>query len=202
MGNLRTSLVLLAALGLLAPAAEAQQQAPPPAAPQKAKEQLKPKAKRVWSEEEVKELRKPWDQVEEEKKEEAKPGAAADAKAAGAEVAKPEGEAAAVDPDAPALPKTIEEADKMLAYKHTEVRAQQELVAELQRELYDESSTASRDDLKQKIEKARLKLRESQDEYKRINTAREELKAKKEGKAPGGEQPPAQQAPPTKPPSR
>lgn len=189
--KVRISLALAAAFALLAPAAAAQQ---PPAqpAPQKAKEQPKPKpkAKRVWSEEEVKELRKPWDQVEEEKKEEAKPGAAADAKAAGPEAAKPEGEA--VDPDAPILPKTVEEADKMLEYKNTEVRAQQELVAELQRALYDEASTESREDLKQKIEKARIKLRESQDEYKRINTARQELRAKKEGEAP----------PPTKPPSQ
>lgn len=199
MANLRTALALAATLALIAPAAAmAQQQTQP--APQKAKEQPKPKAKRVWNEDDVKELRKPWDQPEEEKKAEAAKPGAADAKPAAAEGAKPEGELTANDPDAPVLPKTVEEADKMLEAKHEEVRAQQEVVAGLQRQLYDASESASREDMRAKVEKARLLLQQAQNEYKLIHSTREELKAKKEGKAPEGEAQPA--PPPTKPPSR
>lgn len=85
MANRRLGLALAATLILISPAGVPAQQPTPPAAPQKAKEQPKPKskAKRVWGEEDVKELRKPWDQSEEEKKDETKAGAATDAKAAG-----------------------------------------------------------------------------------------------------------------------
>jgi hypothetical protein len=199
MANLRTGLALLAALSLVPAAAAAPQQSQS-SAPQE-KEKPKPKAKRVWSEDDVKELRKPWDEYEDAKRAAAEKAAAAKDKEKGApaEPSAAAGEKPAGEPSgAPEndLPKTLEEAEQQLDAKFSEVRAQQQVLAGLQRELYADNITdQNRADLRAKIEKARTKLLEAQLEHKKLVELRDEMKAKQEGK--GGEtKPPAPQAPP------
>ena len=197
MANLRTGLALLATLSLLPAAAAVAQQQSQSSSQQKdkdkEKDKPKPKAKKVWSEDDVKELRKPWDQVEEAKKEEGKPGEAAAGQAAEGQKAAGEGTGAPENDD----PKTLEEANQRMDAKYQEVRGQQQLLAELQRELYDTSSDQSREELRAKIENARTKLLAAQMEFKKLNEVRDQLKAKQDA----GETKPPAEAPPVKPPS-
>ncbi len=195
MANLRAGLALLAGLSLIPVTAAVAQQQSQSSSQQKDKdkEKPKPKAKKVWSEDDVKELRGPGDQVE-EKKDETK---AAGKEAADAKGEKPGEGAANADPNAP---KTIEEVDKLMEIRFQEIKEQQQIVADLLRQLYDSSSTQTREELDAKIAHTRETLREVQLEHAKLNELREEMVAKKKAAEEGK---PAEEAkPPVKPPVR
>lgn len=138
-------IVILAGFLAVALGARAQnppQQPPPkpPAAPEKAKEQKK-KTKRVWGEEDIRELRKPWDQHADQKAAEAvkaeEAAKAAEAQAAGA----PAGEGEADAPIDPATgkpradPNSPEAIEKRLKAWENELKRTEELAVAARKEV-------------------------------------------------------------------
>jgi hypothetical protein len=115
-------IVILAAFAV--PCAWTQSQQQPPTPPAKEKDKAPKRAKRVWTEDDIASVRKPWDEHADKKAAEA--AAAAEAEAAKSAPAAEGAAAPAAPAEAPAQPaagepKTIEEAQQLIAAKSTEI---------------------------------------------------------------------------------
>ncbi len=171
MKNLRgIFLTGTAALLMLAPALNAQQSAP---APQPAKP--KPPAKRVWTDDDLASLRKPWDTYADQKGR-ADQGAPAPAK--------PEEKAAVPHPERPVtrdpyiVPKTADEAEERIANKRMEIGYQLEAMDPLRQDLKSETNPAVRQIQLKKLESMSVDLQEAETQLKLLQTDLEQLKSK------------------------
>ncbi len=169
-----------AALLMLAPALRAQQSAP---APQPAKP--KPPAKRVWTEDNLGQLRKPWDDYADQKGR-ADQGAPAQAK--------PEEKAAAPQPQRPVtrdpyiVPTSADEAEERIANKRMEIAYQLEAMDPLRQDLKSETNPAVRQIQLKRLESMSADLQESETQLKLLQADLEQLKSKSSAPA---AQPPA-----------
>ena len=166
----RTMQVLLAASVLCLASAAAAQQTPPPSQAEPAK----PKAKKVWTNEDMGSVRKPEDEY-------------ADQKAAEADKAKQELAKAAADQKGPAkpaekkpkdyLPKTAEEAQQRLAAKQYEIGQQYDAVDLVKKEQEQATSPEARAGFQKRIDILSATLEESIAELHAIDARLQELKA-------------------------
>jgi len=154
---------------MLVPALRAQQSAP---APQPAKP--KPPAKRVWTDDDLASLRKPWDTYADEK-------GRADQSASAQ--AKPEEKAAAPQPERPVtrdpyiVPKTADEAEERIANKRMEIGYQLEAMDPLRQELKSETNPAVRQIQLKKLGSMSVDLQEAETQLKLLQTDLEQLKS-------------------------
>jgi len=152
------------------------QQAPPPKT-----EPAKPKAKRVWTNDDVTALRQPSDVYEEEKRLKAEEAAAkAKEKPAAGETAtqKP------MSREERILPKTLEEAEKRVAGKAYEIGQEQEYIERLRSEFAEATTDAARAAHQKRIDAALALLEESQAELKLIDARLQEFRANPPAPAP------------------
>ncbi len=166
-------LVSFAALAGLAPLpwAEAQQ---PPASPQK--EASKPKAKKVWTDEDIRALRTPADDYAGQKqatKQGTEQAAAAQPDPATKPAAAKKEQITTRDPFVP--PKTAEEAQTRLAQKREEIRGQQELIQQKREEYFEETNEAIRLDLKKSLDRLTADLREAEVHMRLLESSLERL---------------------------
>lgn len=175
-------IVTALALGVAACAAGAQQ-APPPAKAEPAK----PKAKKVWSNEDVTSLRHPADVYEEKKRKQAEEEAAKAKQQSAPGKAAPQssGEKAASPADA-YLPKTVEEAEKRIAEKREEIQFQTEYIERLRDAVANADSDLARAALQKKLDGFIALLNEANAELKTLEGRLQELKAKAEAPKPPG----------------
>lgn len=161
-------LISASALCLFACAAGAQQAPPPKTDP------AKPKAKRVWTNDDVTTLRQPSDVYAEEKRLKAEE-AAAKAKekpaAGGAAAQKP------VSREDKILPKTLEEAEKRVAGKVYEIEQEQEYIERLRSEFAEATTDEARAAHQKRLDAALALLEESQSELKKIDARLQEFRA-------------------------
>jgi len=173
---------------MLVPALNAQQSAP---APQPAKP--KPPAKRVWTDDDLASIRKPWDTYADEKGR-ADQGAPAQAK--------PEEKAAAPQPQRPVtrdpyiVPKTADEAEERITNKRMEIGYQLEAMDPLRQELKSETNPAVRQNMLKKLESMSVDLQEAETQLKLLQTDLEQLKSPAQPAAAGN---PPQSSGPAKP---
>ncbi|MBI1750807.1 MAG: hypothetical protein HY234_05880 [Acidobacteria bacterium] len=149
-------------------------------------EKPKPAAKRVWSNDDLESVRKPWDEFADQKRaadEAARVAAQAPAKAAPAPVA--ESKTAGTDAF---LPKTVDEAENRIAEKREEIQFQMESIDRTREEYSKASSDQSREALKKKLGSMTTDLDEAIAELKALDRRLHELKAKTREQPP---QPPA-----------
>ena len=182
MKRMMQILISASALWLVVCAAGAQQ------APPAKTEPAKPKAKRVWTNDDVTTLRQPADVYEEEKRKKAeeeaaksKEKAAAGGAAADAAKQKPE------SPEEDFLPKTVEDAEKLVAAKQYEIGQQYEAIDLVKKELAEATTDASRAAFQKRIDQLTATLEESVAEMKAVDGRLLELKAK----PPASPKPPA-----------
>ena len=179
----------LAVLLGLAPASFARQsqQPPPPAEKEKPKPPAK-KAKRVWTDEDVKDLRKPSDEYVEKK-------AAAEQDAKDKEKAAAQKEPAAKEtkPAEPAAessfiaPTTVEEAEKRITEKREEIKFAEDSVRQLREEYINEKNEQIREDLKGRLAKMEKNVEEAYADLELLEKSLKELKSK--GSTPQPESP-------------
>ena len=163
-------LISASALCIFACAVGAQQAPPPKTDP------AKPKAKKVWTNDDVTTLRRPSDDYEEAKRKQAEEAA----KAAQAKEKAAPGEAAVPKPmsrEERILPKTLEEAEKRVAGKAYEIGQEQEYIERLRSELAEATTDAARAAHQKRIDAALALLEESQAELKLIDTRLQEFRA-------------------------
>jgi chromosome segregation ATPase len=159
--------------GLLAlTLAAAAQQAPPPQQP----EPPKPKAKKVWSNEDIGTVRRPSDDYEDAKRKEADDAAAKQKAAAEASAAQPAGEKPAAKPK-DYLPKTAEEAEKRLAAKQYEIGQQYDAIDLVKKEQAQATTDESRAAFQKRIDTLTATLEESIAEMHKIDGRLQEVKA-------------------------
>lgn len=173
MKSMMKILISASALCFFVCAAGAQQ------APPTKTEPAKPKAKRVWTNDDVTTLRQPSDVYEEEKRKKAdeeaakaKEKAAAGSTAADAAKQKPE------SPEEAFLPKTVEEAEKLVAAKQYEIGQQYEAIDLVKKEQAQATTDASRAAFQKRIDELTANLEESVAEMKAVDARLKELKAK------------------------
>ncbi len=169
-------LVSFAALVGLAPLPWAEAQ-PPPASPQK--EASKPKGKKVWTNEDIRELRTPADDYVGQKQateQAAEQAAAAQPNAATKPAPAKKEQIAARDPFIP--PKTVEEAETRLAQKREEIRGQQELIGQTREKYFEETNEAIRLDLKKALARLTADLREAEVHLRLLESSLERLRSK------------------------
>jgi len=144
------------------------QQAPPPKT-----EPAKPKAKRVWTNDDVTTLRQPSDVYEEEKRQQAEEAAKAKEKAAagGAAAQKPASREDKI------LPKTLEEAEKLVAGKLYEIEQENEYIERLRSEFAEATTDAARAAHQKRLDAAIALLEESNAELKKIDGRLQELRS-------------------------
>jgi hypothetical protein len=167
MKSLMKILISASALCVFACAAGAQQAPPPKAEP------AKPKAKKVWSNDDVTALRQPSDVYQEEKRQQAEEAAKAKEKAAA-------GAAAAEKPasrEDKILPKTLEEAEKRVAGKLYEIEQENEYIERLRSELAEATTDAARAAHQKRLDAAIALLEESNAELKKIDGRLQELRS-------------------------
>jgi len=161
-------LISASALCIFACAAGAQQAPPPKTDP------AKPKAKRVWTNDDVTTLRQPSDVYEEEKRLKAEE-AAAKAKekpaAEGTAAQKP------MSREERILPKTLEEAEKRVAGKLYEIGQEQEYIERLRSEFAEAKTDEARAAHQKRLDAALALLEESQEEFKKIDARLQEFRA-------------------------
>ncbi len=176
---------------MLAPALRAQQ---PAAAPQPAKP--KPAAKRVWTDDDLTSVRKPWDTYADQKGR-ADQGAPAQAKpqekAAAPQLQRP------VTRDPYIVPKTTDEAEERIVNKRMEIGYQHEAMNPLREELKSETNPAVRQIQLKKLESMSADLQEAETQLKLLQTDLEQLKSKSSAPA---AQPPAGNPPPSSGPAK
>jgi chromosome segregation ATPase len=162
-------LISASALCIMVCAAGAQQAPPPKAEP------AKPKAKRVWTNDDVTTLRQPSDAYEEEKRQQAEAAAKAKEKAAagGASDAAQQ----PVSREDKILPKTLEEAEKRVAAKVYEVGQEQEYIERLRSEFAEATTDEARAAHQKRLDAAIALLEESQAELKKIDARLQEFRA-------------------------
>jgi hypothetical protein len=173
----------LAALLALSPATFARQaqQPPPPAEKEKPKPPAK-KAKRVWTDEDVKGLRKPSDEYAEKKaaaeqqdaKEKEK---AAEQKDPAVKEAKP-AEQETADESTYIAPTTVEEAEKRISEKREEIKFAEDAVQQLRSDYFNEKNEQIREDLKARLAKMEKNVEEAYAELALLEQSLKELKAK------------------------
>jgi predicted translin family RNA/ssDNA-binding protein len=172
----RTMQLLISALALcVLVCAAGAQQAPPPKT-----EPAKPKAKRVWTNDDVTNLRQPSDVYAEEKRQQAEDAAKAKEKAAA-------GGAAAQQPasrEDKILPKTLEEAEKRVAGKLYEIEQEQEYIDRLRGESADATTDEARAAHQKRLDAALALLEESRAELKKIDARLQEFRANPPAPAP------------------
>lgn len=170
---------ILAALGL-ATTAPAQQ--PPPPKPASEQEKPKPpakKAKKVWTGEDLQDLKRPWDEHEEKK---------AAAQAAAKEAAekerkageKTEAPAAEQKPEEAAFnaPTTVEEAEKRIAEKYEEIGFQTDKIRQTREQYFAERDDRIRADIEKQIARLNADLEAAQAELVLLEQSLKDLKAK------------------------
>ena len=162
-------LISASALCVLVCAAGAQQAPPPKTEP------AKPKAKRVWTNDDVTTLRQPSDVYEEEKRQQAEAAAKAKEKAAAGGASD-----AAQKPmsrEERILPKTLEEAEKRVAGKLYEVGQEQEYIDRLRSEFAEATTDEARAAHQKRLDAAIALLEESNAELKKIDARLQEFRA-------------------------
>jgi chromosome segregation ATPase len=160
-------LISASALFILVCAAGAQQAPPPKTEP------AKPKAKRVWTNDDVTTLRQPSDVYEEEKRQQAEEAAKAKEKAAAGGVAAPK----PVSREDKILPKTLDEAEKRVAGKVYEIGQEQEYIERLRSEFAEAKTDEARAAHQKRLDAALALLEESQGELKKIDARLQEFRA-------------------------
>jgi hypothetical protein len=173
----RTMQLLISASALcIFACATGAQQAPPPKT-----EPAKPKAKRVWTNDDVTTLRQPSDVYEEEKRLKAEE-AAAKAKekpaAEGTAAQKP------MSREERILPKTVEEGEKLVAGKLYEIEQEQEYIDRLRSEFAEAKTDEARAAHQKRLDAAIALLEESQGELKQIDARLQEFRANPPAPAP------------------
>jgi len=161
-------LISASALCIFACAAGAQQAPPPKTEP------AKPKAKRVWTNDDVTTLRQPSDVYEEEKRliaEEAAAKAKEKPAAGGAAAQKP------MSREERILPKTLEEAEKRVAGKVYEIEQEQEYIERLRSEFAEATTDEARAAHQKRLDAAIALLEESNAELKKIDARLQEFRA-------------------------
>jgi hypothetical protein len=167
--------VIVLALLLAAPAGAQQQ-------PEQEKERPK-RAKRVWTNEDVKDLRTPADEYLRQR--EAAAAAAAEKQQAPAAGAAENGETAEIDgTDGYIAPKTVEEAEVRVADKRDEIRHTVEAIRQLREEYFRETDDQTRGTVRGKIERSSRDLDAAEKELERLEGSLEELRS---GKAPAAQ---------------
>jgi hypothetical protein len=171
------------ALLVLTCAAAAQQTPPPKTEP------AKPKVKKVWTNDEVIDLRKPSDVYEQEKRMQAEEAAKAKQKAEADKAAPQTADDKQKDKPVDYLPKTVEDAEKLAAAKQYEIGQQYEAIDLVKQELAQAKTDESRAAFQKRIDQLTATLEESVAEMKAIDARLKELKAK----APAPPKPPTPQ---------
>ncbi len=160
----------------------AQQQTPPPAKQDKPK-----KAKKVWGEEDLKDIRKPWDEQPAQKQtEEAKKDQPAK-----------EGEAPAAKPasDDPSVhfPKTVAETVKAVDDKNEEIKFAEETVQDLQKQVEEATSDEQKAAVQKKLDAQIAAVKEAEAELKQLDAHLKNLRAKAAPAPPPAQKPPESQ---------
>ena len=155
-------------LALLAPV-QARQPSP------SQKETSKRKARKVWSDEDLQQLRTPADDYA-ARRQAAEQAAAGQPGSSDNVAPEKEDQLATRDPFIP--PKTLAEAETRLAQKREEIRGQQELIRRAREEFFDETSEAIRQDLKRTIGRLTADLKEAELHLKLLETSVEEFRSK------------------------
>lgn len=160
------------------------QQPPSPAAPAPQK-QKKDRPKRVWTDDDLKGLRKPWDEHAEQK-------AKAEAEAAAAKAAPPEeaGSKAEAQTPEPAEvpdfdpPKTREEAEQRLKEKREEIANQRAAIQDVRDEYFNAGNDQIREELRLRIEKMTRDLEAAEAALVLLEKSVEEFRKKEEAPKP------------------
>ena len=182
--------------GLLAPAHAQTSQGPgtPVQEQSSSSAQEKPRPKKTWTDDDVKSLRKPWDNYEEDKALAAHSSAEASAKhqSAAAAPAASSGSRTNVSSD-PSLPKNSEEAQRRIHEKEEEIRQKQQVLDKSSQDLEGADNEIDQSALKSNVEIAKVDLETSKDDLKKLQARQAELGPKVA--APSGSEhtgPPAQ----------
>ena len=155
----------------LAPAAPAQQPASAP--PQTTRDKTKPPAKKVWTDDDLAAVRKPWDEYADQ---EARAEQAAAATKAPEKT--PLKKEKPVVRDAYLPPKTVEEAESRLTLKQREINYQLESMDRVRKESANETNEQVREAMKQKLEGMKTDLNESQAHLKLLQADLQDLRSK------------------------
>jgi hypothetical protein len=167
-----TALLALA----LAPAVSAQQ---PPSSPSQQKKAKQP-AKRVWTDDDLQALHKPWDDYADQKAQAEQASSSAtptEEKTAPAKKEKP------VTRDEYIPPKTADEAQSRAEAKQREINYQLEAMERKQQEYESEPNEQVRQGLKKKLDQMNTDLKEAQTHLKLIETKLKEMKSKSPSQA-------------------
>ena len=171
-----TGAVLLALL--LAPLAlgqHPQAQGPPPQ-----QNKTKSPVKKVWTEDDLSGLRKPWDDYADQKSQAAQPPTAASS----------EEKPAPPKKDKPATrdeyipPKTLEEAETWIAQKREEIKFQHEAIDRVRQDYANESQEQVRQELQKRLDRMTADLKDAEAELKLLEARRDDLKSKPQSEPP------------------
>lgn len=196
MMRLRRTLLAVGAAALLAAApasaapASGGPQAQDPPKQEESKPKPKAKKKKVWTNEDVKGLRKPWDEYQSRKAEQAEEGQPSPAEAPAAEPAAPQQEGDLV------LPATAEATADLHSQYVESIGVQTEMIRTARMEYYDEADPDKREELRQRVEQLEAELEEFVKIEQRLREHLEKLRAQQPQGA--AQQVPA--APPAPPP--
>jgi len=173
-GRLAFAASALLALAL-APAVSAQQTSPPPQ-----QKKSKQPAKRVWTDDDLQALHKPWDDYADQK---------AQAEQAASPATPPEEKTAPEKKEKPMTrdeyipPKTAEEAQSRAEAKQREINYQLEAMERKQQEYESEPNEQARQGLKKKLDQMNTDLKEAQTHLKLLETKSKEPKSKSPSQA-------------------
>ena len=135
----------------------------------------KPLVKKVWTDDDLQALRKPWDEYADQK---------AQTEQAAASTSNPPQKTPPTKKEKPAVrdaylpPKTVEEAEGRLSAKQREVNYQLESLERVKQEYADEPNEQAREGLKKKLEQMNTDLKEAQAHLKLLEASLEQLKPK------------------------
>lgn len=153
--------------------------------------QEKPKPKKTWTDDDVKSLRKPWDNYEDVAAQSPAGTSAKQSAAAPGNAASSASHTTA--PSDPSLPKTNEEAEKRIHEKEAEIQQKQQVLDKAAQDLENADNDIDRSALKSNGQIAKVDLEMSKDDLKKLQARQAELRPKVTTQ-PGSEQatPPAQ----------
>ncbi len=170
-----SALAALLAL-IVVPVVSAQQSQPPSPPPQQQSKPKTPAKKaKVWTDDDLQVLRKPWDDYTDQK---AQTEQAADATANPPEKALPAKKEKPATRDEYIPPKTAEEAESRIAAKQREINYQFEAIAGIQQEYDNEPNEQIREGLKKKLDQMNTDLKEAQTHLKLLEGNQQDLKSK------------------------
>jgi hypothetical protein len=187
---LSSAILASAALLGLSSAAFAQNDAQPNATPAK-QDKPAPKPHKVWTEDEVGSLRTPADAYIDAKDKQAAQAAAAQQSATANEKAPPKKEQKGVPPPTLTNPKSLEDADKMIAWENRDVAAQQEFLEKVKQEL-DDAPADQKERLTKLLEERTKILADTREELKNLETKKKEIEKPAPHSDAAGAQPPSQ----------